>query len=736
MRSEERIYPRDSVSFWLFGVTLFIGSALMFLAEPLVSKMALPILGGGPMIWSTCVLFFQITLLAGYCYAWGMSRWLRPRQQVVSHVAVLIVPFLVLPLRIDAISSSHGNPIGWLIMQLAITVGLPFFALSTTTPLFQRWYAQSKGVSNRTDAYSLYSVSNLGSFIALLAYPAVVEPTLRLRSQSVLWTATYAIFIVLALVCMVSVWYRLWESSDGAGKAAPANVPQPPWLRRLEWMALSMVPASLMLGVTSYLTTDLAAIPLLWVLPLAAYLLTFVLAFSASGPRFTALADKALPLLVLPITLLIISHRTVPLAIGIPLHLVGLLACALVCHGKLAAHRPNVEHLAQFYVWIAFGGMIGGVFNTVVASNLFTNISEYPICLALACALRPDASSWDRGSIARIMSLPAAVFAVAAAVFSLIGRLAGNDTILLSALAVPALLAFSQARKPISFALSVAAIACAGWWFWQPYGNLLYADRSFFGVYRIQLDSTAQYHVLYNGTTLHGMQAVSGSSRTQPLAYYHRSGPFGQLYASVGSRVSEVAVVGLGVGALAAYAAPEQHWTFYEIDQLDEQIARIPRFFTHLQDCANRCAVVLGDARQSLVHASSNRFDLIVLDAFSSDAIPIHLLTKEALVLYLSRLAPEGSLAFHISNRRLSLGPVLARLADSLGLVALEQFQGVSPRDRAAGQTPSDWIVMARDPADLGALVRDPRWFAPALIPSTPLWTDDFSNILGVLAWN
>jgi hypothetical protein len=735
MRSEGGVSPRDSGLFWLFGVTLFIGSALMFLAEPLVSKMALPVLGGGPMIWSTCVLFFQITLLAGYCYAWGMSRWLRPRLQVAAHVAVLIAPFIVLPLRMDAIDPSHeGNPIGWLIMRLATAIGLPFFALSTTTPLFQQWFAQSQSAGDRTDAYSLYSVSNLGSFFALLAYPAVIEPTLRLRSQSVQWTAAYGIFIVLALVAMASVWHSLWGRSDRAGEAA--RVPQPSWRRRLEWTALSMVPSSLMLGVTSYFTTDLAAIPLLWVLPLAVYLLTYVLAFSPAGPRFTALADKAVPLLILPITLLIVTHRTVPLVIGIPLHLMGLLACALVCHGTLAAHRPNAPHLAQFYVWIAFGGMIGGTFNTVVASNLFTNISEYPIALALACALRPGVSSWDRGSIARLISFPAAVFAGAGALFAFIGRLNGNDTILLSALAVPALLAFSQARNPIPFALSVAAITCAGWWFWQPYGNLLYADRSFFGVYRIQFDPDAQYHVLYNGTTLHGMQAVAGSSRTMPLAYYHRAGPFGQLFESVGTRVSEVAVVGLGVGALASYAAPEQHWTFYEIDPLDEQIARTPRFFTHLDDCADRCAVVLGDARQSLVRTASNRFDLIVLDAFSSDAIPIHLLTKEALELYLARLAPQGSLAFHISNRRLSLGPVLARLANSLGLVALEQFQGVSARDRSAGQTPSDWMVMARDRADLGTLVHDPRWVVPALLPSTPLWTDDFSNILSVLAWN
>jgi hypothetical protein len=421
----------------------------------------------------------------------------------------------------------------------------------------------------------------------------------------------------------------------------------------------------------------------------------------------------------------------------VPLHLTGFLISALACHCELAASRPKTPQLTEFYFWVACGGVLGGLFNTLIAPLLFTNIIEYPLGLACVLALRSPIQQHQSPARMGLMdrAVPLAV-AVLAAVLCLAVRLrSGAGASLLVPLGVPAIIAFSQSsRQPRRFALSVAAILFVGWGFGYLANQDLYAERTFFGLYRVRPDSDGRHHLLFSGTTLHGMQAVHDPDRGAPLSYFHRTGPIGQAFLSLPaiSQVPEVAVVGLGVGSLAAYAGPGQHWTFYEIDPAIERIARDPHFFTYLRDCASRCSTVIGDARLSLTRARPNQFGLIVLDAFSSDAIPLHLLTEQALGLYLTRLDRHGILALHISNRHLALGPVLGRLARTHGLIALEQQQDVSSGIES-GKASSDWIIMARDEADLGTLTRDPRWTKPAVSQSTPLWTDDFTNILSVV---
>ncbi len=720
----------------VFAFTLFLSAALMFLVEPMIARMVAPILGGAPMVWNTCVMFFQLELLAGYGYAWALSRWVSGGAQAVIHVAVLGAAVLLLPIAFaPGLAPPAGDPVGWLVLRLAITAGLPFFAVSTSASILQHWFSKTDHRLAR-DPYFLYTASNLGSFLALLAYPLAVETTLRLRTQTRVWGMGYAIFVALVAVCAAGMWRwrRQYDALPlrAAAVARPQDDVQPSWARRVRWVTLALVPSSLMLSVTSYLSMEVAAVPLLWVVPLALYLLTFVLAFGTEAARYRRIADRAMPLLILPVVLFMMSQAAGSLALLLMLHLGGFAAAALTCHTQLAADRPAASRLTEFYFWIALGGMLGGVFNTLVAPVVFTHVIEYPLGLVVACLLRASFADLRKPLVSD------AIFAVALGVLTLaigfgVPRAGGETKALLALLAVPALVLFSQSRRPVRFGLGVAVMLVASAMFAETFGRVLYTDRTFFGIYRVTED--AGRRMLFHGTTLHGIEALDEKQRTEPLTYFHRGGPIGQAFAQVPAlaRTPSVAVVGLGIGSLAAYASPNQQWTFYEIDPAVEQIARNPAFFTHLRDCGDRCRVVIGDARLSLANAPPASYGLLVLDAFSSDAIPMHLMTSEAMALYLSRLTPHGILAFHISNRHLLLGPVVAREAAAHGLVALERVQSVTDEESQAGKRSSDWVVMAHAREDLGALATAAGWVPPRTSDSTPLWTDDFSNLFSVL---
>jgi hypothetical protein len=682
-------------------------------------------------------VFFQALLLCGYAYAHASTSRLGVRRHAIIHVCVVLVPLLVLPVHLaNGAPPATQNPVGWLLLALLMSVGLPFFVLSTSAAVLQKWYAATGDEGSR-DPYFLYAASNLGSFVALIAYPLVVERLLPLRQQAQVWTAGYAVLAVMTMVCAAAAWRSpVAERARGASAAEAGHAETIAWARRARWIVLAFVPSSLLMAVTSYMSTDVAAVPLLWIVPLSLYLLTFTVAFSPSASSVRALAGRLMPVATIALTLVLVAQMNQPLTVVIPLHLAVFAIIALVCHGELANDRPSPARLTEFFFWIALGGMLGGLFNALVAPVVFTGIAEYPLVLVLACLIRPAAAaappreSWRRDVLVAIVVGGAAVASVLVN-----NRFGSSSRFIVLGAAVPALIAFSQQRRPVRFAVCVALLLLSGELVRSPFGRAVYATRTFFGVYRVRVDEQLHYRFMFHGSTLHGMQSLLPERRAASLSYFHASGPIGQVFANVpdAATAGEVAVVGLGVGSLASYAGPAQRWVFYEIDPAVERIARDPAYFTYLSNCGARCVVTIGDARLSLARARPQQFGVIILDAFSSDAIPIHLLTREALALYLSRLAPGGVIALHISNLHLSLSPVLGRLAQAEGLTALWQREPASAGSLADGKFPSEWMVLARDARDLGRLTADPRWTAPRVQASTPLWTDDFSNILSVL---
>ncbi len=734
----------------LFSVTLFVGSALLFAVQPMFAKMVLPTLGGTPATWITCMLFFQAALLAAYAYAHWSTRRLGTRRQAVVHVLLLLVPLLSLPITVPpGWGSPAERPMWWLLGVLVASVGLPFLAVATTAPLLQRWFARTNHPLAR-DPYFLYRASNLGSVLALLSYPALIEPRLHLGLQGRVWSAGYVALVVLIVLCAVALWRSAGSfttadpdeddeappdglTGDPAGPASGRPTPR----RRLRWVAWSFLPSSLMLGVTTYITTDIAAVPLLWVVPLGLYLLTFVLAFSPSSLSWFALVVILQPLVLLQLVFLVVLGVSEPVGLLLGLNLVVLFLSGLVCHGQLARDRPPPRHLTEFYLWVAVGGVLGGVFNALVAPLVFDSVAEYPLALVLACLLRPR--SPDGSQVNRLdLGLPLMLGASAIAALWLASTAGASEVLARTTVFGAALLAcLVSAGRRVRLGLGVGAVVLVST---LPLGErattTLFRERTFFGVVQVEEDRAAGLHRLVHGNTTHGAQSTDPGRRREPLTYFSRSGPIGQALTDLpaGGTRSRVAVVGLGAGSLACYGQPGQRWTFYEIDPTVVQVARDPRLFTFLRDCPPATDVVLGDARLSLTRAPENHFDVLVVDAFNSDAIPVHLLTREALALYLGKLTDDGVLAVHITNRYLDLRPVLGDLARDAGLKALVRDDGDIPQfERATGKSASVWVVAARQPANLGRLVDDRRW-KPLDGPARPaVWTDDFSNLVTVL---
>jgi len=726
----------------VFALAMLVSAALLFVVQPMIAKMVLPLLGGSPEVWNTCMVFFQAALLAGYAYAHATTALLGARRQAVLHAGLLMLPFAFLPLRIPEAwlgsPPSGANPGPWLLGLLTVAVGLPFFVVSTTAPLLQRWFSGT-GHPAAVDPYFLYGASNIGSMVALLGYPIVVEPNLRFARQSQFWAVGYGVFVVLILACAVALWRapRGVQEADDDGDDAAGAEGRPGLGRWSRLVGLAFVPSSLMLGVTTYLTTDIAAIPLLWVIPLAIYLLTFILVFARRPPLLHPWMVRVLPMAIV-LLVLVLSLGTQQL-LFIPLHLLTFFLVAMVCHGELARLRPSARHLTGFYLAMSLGGVLGGIFNALVAPIIFDWVAEYPLALVLACLALPrvdrsEPGPWDR---ALDFAVPLAVGVVLVEIVTrilprpgsqpggLVPRLVGG---------VAAIICYTFKDRPVRFALGVGAVLFAFQVKPSHHGRILLQERNFFGVLRIAHDLPSHSHRMIHGNTLHGQQGLDPGLRREPLTYYHRTGPIGQVFESFGARPGrpDVAIVGLGAGSLACYAEPGQGWTFYEIDPAVVRIARDPRFFSYLQDCRARSRdVVVGDARLRLRDAPDGGYGLIVLDAFSSDAIPMHLLTREALRLYRGKLAGGGLIAFHISNRYLDLVPVLGALARDAGLIdRVRRDRDITPEQAKAGKTPSAWVVMAAREEDLGSLGKDPRWKASMVRPDEEVWTDDFSNII------
>ncbi len=734
----------------LFGATIFVSAALLFVVQPMFARMVLPLLGGAPAVWNTALVFYQAALLAGYGYAHATTAWLGRRRQALPHVLLLLLPLLVLPITVPRglTPPGAGTPIPWLLAVLAAAVGLPFFVVSTTSPVLQAWFA---GTLHRTarDPYFLYAASNLGSMLALLSYPLLVERWLRLGEQSRWWAVGYGVLACLIATCGLA----LRRSPTGAGRDAAPRAPDGPdptspaeqadthlgASRRARWVLLALVPSSLMLSVTTYVSTDIAAIPLLWVVPLTLYLVTFIIAFARHRLLPHRLVVDAFPVVMLPLVIVLAARANEPLALVIPTHLAAFFAAALLCHGELAEDRPDPRHLTEFYLWMSTGGVLGGAFTALVAPLVFTSVVEYPLMLVLACALGSRSSSAGTRKRALDVFLPLTLGVLAVAlVAALQAHALGLEPAAIGPVfGVLGLVCLTFARRPLRFALGVGVLLLAGTLYHGQEGRLQYAERSFFGISRVTLDPTGRYRLLMHGTTLHGMQALDPARRTAPLTYYYPTGPLGQLFAALGGTAAtrSVAVVGLGAGSIACYGHVGEHWTFYEIDPTVLRIAADPRYFTFLRDCPPELHVRLGDARLSLA-ATDSRYGLIILDAYSSDAPPIHLLTLEAVRLYLARLAEGGLLIFNVSNRHLDLEPVLGSLARAAGLQSLTRDDArVDDAERYLGKTESHWVVMARAPTDFGPLRTDPRW-RPARAPvGAAVWTDDFSDLLSAFRW-
>ena len=717
----------------LYSATLAVSAGLVFMLQPMFARFVLPLLGGTPAVWTTAMLFFQTVLLLAYVYAHWSTHRLGARRQAALHMALVAAALLVLPIGVPSgwTPPVDGSPIPWLLLLLVVAVGLPFFVVSSTAPLLQSWLA-STDHPDADDPYFLYRASNLGSVLGLVAYPLLVEPRLTLGDQSWLWSGGFLLLWALLVGCAVVLWRARPAAASVAEEAPTEELTR---ARRLRWVALGFVPSSLMLGATTALTTNVAPVPLLWVLPLSLYLASFIVVFSRGARRATAhrAATLALPPLAVVLAGVIVLQPARPLWLVAAIHLAAFFVVALVCHGELARDRPSTAHLTRFYVLMSLGGALGGAFNVIVAPLAFDSLTEYPIALVMACFLIPlSKGSWSEAASIRTHLLPP--LALGIGVYLALSRSGDLPVDYRLVYAAAAIACIAMARHPLRFGLAMVAIMIGAWL--PTVGNsvVIHQERSFFGVHRVEETNGGATHELKHGTTLHGAQI--GGVALDPTTYYHRSGPMGQLMEALpDARIARRAgVVGLGTGAMACLSRPGDRWTFFEIDASVERIARSGELFSFLRDCRGTFDVVLGDGRRSIERRPQGAFGLIVLDAFSSDAIPVHLLTRQALQIYESKLLPNGVMAFHVSNRYLDLEPVLGNLARATGLTCYGQ-RDTNVTARHYMKTRSHWVTMARAPADLGAVVRDRRWHPCARDAGERPWSDDYANVLGTLKW-
>lgn len=722
--------PRGAWIAVLYAATSMLGAALLFMVQPLAAKLILPSFGGSATVWSTSSLFFQTLLLLGYVYAHVSTKRLGAFWQPRAHVLVLLTPLLFLPvaLPLDAAPSGETSPTMWLLRTLTLMVGVPFLVLSTTGPLIQRWYAWSRG-PRADDPYFLFAGSNLGSFIGLLSYPFLIEPTLTLTQQRWLWTVGVCVFLALMAACGLVVRAPRLPVGADAPQATTATGPAPGQV--LLWLALAFLPSCLMLAVTAHISTDVAPIPMLWVLPLAAYLATFVAAFARRTRQAPTVVTRAAVVSAVLSGVLTLVSTNVPIWVVVVVDLLTVTLVSYAAHARLAATRPDTSHLTGFYLVISAGGALGGLVNGVVAPLFFNRVWEYGLTLAatplLLLGLLPAAHGWwvrryhpwfrhGAGAVVFILAMLGSSLALVAAAER-------GDVIVVAVLTATAAVVWIMTRTPV--VIAVCLLLGAGAVGLQAMSSSMELQRTFYGSYRVLEDDGR--HVLVHGTTVHGTQFTDDRRRSIPTGYYARSGPLGDLMASTPH--DRVGVIGLGAGAIAAYGGPGQHFTFYEIDPAIRDIATTQGHFTFLRDSEAEVTVSVGDGRLELTDEPEGEFDLIVLDAFSSDAIPVHLLTREAMREYAAHLAPGGSLVAHISNRVFDLEPVLQATADDLGWRAVH---GTGTGDADEDAISSSWVVITPDASladDLGAR----SGWSPLESTAPVVWTDDYASVLSVL---
>lgn len=676
------------------------------------------------------MLFFQTVLLLGYGYAHFIAR-LKPAFQTLLQVLLFAVAWLFIPpLSPDGVP--HGMPVFWLLTYLIQSLALPFVFLASLSPLLQKWFSQLSH-DRGNDPYFLYAASNTGSLGALLCYPFIAEPLLSLSGQTRFWSIGYFILGLFVLLCAAFTFIKRKDGSDPQEDAAikPVLVTQ-----KIRWILLAFVPASLMYGVTVHITTDIAAAPLLWIIPLSLYLLTFILVFSKTGAIGYHSARRFFPFVVIPLTVILLFGPKIPVGLSLFWHLLSFFVMTLFCHGELAMTRPSTRHLTEFYFWLSLGGVLGGVFNTLIAPVLFITPVEYHIAIVLACFMRTETSEL-RQVVARwvnfILPLSVGLLLWAVALLKFYDAFA-HDHGWFGYLYLPlaAAISFSFRFYPVRMLLGIACVSLI-WLLPSQSRDIVYADRSFFGVHRIKKYESNNLFAYLNGNVIHGVQSNDANLHRIPATYYHPSGPAGDIVnAFRETGLKQAAVVGLGVGSMAAYARSGEEWVFFEIDPAAVDVAKHSGFFTFLKNAQGDIKIEVIDGRLGLLKSAGQSYGLILLDAFSSDSIPVHILTAEAIQMYASKLKPGGIMAFHISNRYLDLEPILADIAVQLGLEAKIK-QDIIKKDLAmnqlVGKESSIWMILAEPGRMPNIIANNPAWHSPAGTYRR-IWSDDYSDIV------
>ena len=716
----------------IYVATAATSAFLLFLVQPMFAKMTLPLLGGTPAIWNTAMVFFQLVLLLGYAYAHFSTRYLGVRIQAYLHFIILLAAVFWLPLSLG----SHDNfgvkdyPAFWLLTVYAGSIGVPFFALSTMSPLIQSWFAHTNHPS-RFNPYFLYAASNAGSMFALLAYPILLEPAIGLNAQGNLWALIYGFFLLLSTACVVMMKksYTPVAKSEISSPVVSLSIK-----RKLKWMFLAAVPSSLLLSVTTHITTDVASAPFLWVVPLSLFLLTFILVFSnrVIVKHEWMLQAQVYGIIIIAVWLYFVFDN---MWVGAAIHLGLFFINAMVCHGELAKDKPDASELTTFFLFMSLGGALGGIFTALIAPVIFDIILEYPLGIVLACLARPDMMYRDSRS-KKSMLITAIVFGLLVYIICRLLTLDGikdgvTISILLIAYIIYACITHASMWNRIAFTACTGVLVLFGYTIIHSHAYILENHRSFYASNKITKSLDGKRMSLQHGTTVHGVQQLEKNLWAEPASYYHRSGPAGQIFSQLNEqkRIQSVGVVGLGLGALTCYSLPNQKWWLYELDPLIVEIATEYEHFHYMRNCAEGMEIVIGDARLSLADDSSEKFDLLVVDAFSSDSIPVHLLTLEAIELYMNRLSDDGVLLMHVSNKHLNIKPVIANIVAELGISAWSQYY--LPDEDA--NTPSEWVIVGND-KNLELLVRDQeRWSELSKSDSVGLWTDDYSTLLQII---
>lgn len=740
----------DRVTPILFAVAIFTSAALVFVVQPMVTKLVLPMLGGSPSVWNTAMVFFQTALLAGYGYAHLLQRLTSMRAQMATHLVLLLLAALFLPLKITGVlgDPDPNAPIGWLLATLALSVGAPFAVLSATAPLLQAWYARVRvGHADGRNPYVLYAASNLGSFLALLAYPLILEPLMTLSGQRVSWSGGYAAFMLMVVALAVVAWRR---GQIGGAPVARLETSAPiPWREKIILVLLAAAPSSLMLGVTAHLATDVASAPFLWVIPLALYLLTFVIAFQ----------DR--PWIPLPITLVIsgavtlvcisfTAFRTGDWIMMFGLHLATFFLLALMCHQRLAARRPPPDRLTEFYLLMSLGGVVGGAFTALLAPVLFNGVWEYPLVLVLAGLARPlnkaPIRNWEVylfvGAVLAT-GLPPLLSAVFQADWGFAWWFNNNVSDNMPGLTqfimlAPILAGFILRDRTPAYVIIAAGIALSTAYIARGY-EAAFTDRSFFGVMKIGVTEDprlgGQVNILMHGTTLHGAQPRNPAFACMPTLYYAPASPIGQTTQMLQLRrpALKIGVVGQGSGAMAGYKRAADEMKFFEIDPMVDRLSRDPQWFSFISGCADGpIETVLGDARLTMARETAGTYDLLLIDAFSSDSVPTHLLTVEAIEGYLKLLKPDGVVILHLSNRNLDITLPAAAAAQALGAANLHQLYQESPLAPDMAEASTEALILSPTDEGLAEFRGQAQWRTLAETDVRP-WTDDYVNLFGSL---